>query len=149
MGAALFHAAISVCVLLIAQLVLSGSISWTAIFFPVVLMPLLMVTMGFAWFLSATGVYVRDIGQTIGLLMSVLLFVSPVFYPISNLPPKVQMVVMLNPLTLIIEESRKVLLYGELPNWGALGIYAAISMVIAWAGFWWFQKARKGFADVL
>jgi lipopolysaccharide transport system permease protein len=136
-------------VLLIAQLVLSGSISWTAIFFPVVLMPLLMVTMGFAWFLSATGVYVRDIGQTIGLLMSVLLFVSPVFYPISNLPPKVQMVVMLNPLTLIIEESRKVLLYGELPNWGALGIYAAISMVIAWAGFWWFQKARKGFADVL
>jgi len=94
-------------------------------------------------------VYVRDIGQTIGLLMSVLLFVSPVFYPISNLPPKVQMIVMLNPLTLIIEESRNVLLYGKLPNWGALGIYAAIAMVIAWAGFWWFQKARKGFADVL
>ncbi|WP_447922828.1 ABC transporter permease [Achromobacter aegrifaciens] len=149
MGAALFHAAISVCVLLVAQLILGGSVAWTAIFFPVVLFPLLLLTMGFAWFLSATGVYVRDIGQTIGLLMSVLLFVSPVFYPISNLPPKVQTLVMLNPLTLIIEESRNVLLYDKLPNWGALGIYAGISVVVAWAGFWWFQKARKGFADVL
>jgi lipopolysaccharide transport system permease protein len=105
--------------------------------------------MGFSWFLSATGVFVRDIGQTIGLLMSVLLFVSPVFYPISSLPAKVQKIVMLNPLTLIIEESRNVLLYSKLPNWGALAIYAIISMILAWVGFWWFQKARKGFADVL
>lgn len=149
MGAALFHAAISVLVLLVAQFVLSGSISWTAILFPFVLLPLIVLTMGLVWFLSATGVYVRDIGQTIGLLISVLLFVSPVFYPISSLPGKIQLVVMLNPLTLIIEESRKVLLYGQLPNWGGLIFYMAIAISVAWAGFWWFQKSRKGFADVL
>jgi lipopolysaccharide transport system permease protein len=149
MGAALFHMSISVFILLVAQLVLSGTISWTVILFPLVLLPFLLLTMGFSWFLSATGVFVRDIGQTIGLLMSVLLFVSPVFYPISSLPAKVQKIVMLNPLTLIIEESRNVLLYSKLPNWGALAIYAIISMILAWVGFWWFQKARKGFADVL
>jgi lipopolysaccharide transport system permease protein len=78
-----------------------------------------------------------------------MLFVSPVFYPIATLPHKMQLLVMLNPLTLIIEESRKVLLFGEMPNWTALGIYSLVSMAIAWVGFCWFQKTRKGFADVL
>ena len=149
MGSALFHAGISVIVLIALQLVIAGSIHWTIIFLPLIILPLILVTLGFAWFLAATGVYVRDISQTTGLITSVMLFVSPVFYPISTLPHKMQLLVMLNPLTLIIEESRKVLLFGEIPNWNALGVYSLVSMVIAWIGFWWFQKTRKGFADVL
>ncbi len=149
MGSALFHAGISVIVLLALQLIITGSLHWTVIFFPFVIVPLIIVTLGFAWFLAATGVYVRDISQTTGLITSVMLFVSPVFYPVSTLPHKMQLLVMLNPLTLIIEESRKVLLFGEMPNWTALGIYSLTSMVILWIGFWWFQKTRKGFADVL
>lgn len=149
MGSALFHAGISIVVLLVLQLVIAGSLQWTVIFIPLVVFPLILVTLGFAWFLAATGVYVRDISQTTGLITSVMLFVSPVFYPISNLPHKMQLLVMLNPLTLIIEESRKVLLFGEMPNWTALGVYSLVSIVIAWIGFWWFQKTRKGFADVL
>jgi lipopolysaccharide transport system permease protein len=149
MGSALFHAGISVVVLLALQLIIGGSLQWTVIFFPLVVLPLILVTIGFAWFLAATGVYVRDIGQTTGLVTSVLLFVSPVFYPISTLPHKMQLFVMLNPLTLIIEESRKVLLLGEMPNWTALGVYSLVGVVIAWIGFWWFQSTRKGFADVL
>ena len=149
MGSALFHAGISIVVLLVLQLVIAGSLHWTIVFLPLVVLPLILVTLGFAWFLAATGVYVRDISQTTGLITSVMLFVSPVFYPISTLPHKMQLLVMLNPLTLIIEESRKVLLFGEIPNWSALGVYSLVSMVIAWIGFWWFQKTRKGFADVL
>ena len=149
MGSALFHAGISIIVLLALQLVIAGSLHWTIVFLPLVVLPLILVTLGFAWFLAATGVYVRDISQTTGLITSVMLFVSPVFYPISTLPHKMQLLVMLNPLTLIIEESRKVLLFGEIPNWSALGVYSLVSMVIAWIGFWWFQKTRKGFADVL
>lgn len=149
MGSALFHAGISIVVLLVLQLVIAGSLLWTVIFLPLVVLPLILVTLGFAWFLAATGVYVRDISQTTGLITSVMLFVSPVFYPISTLPHKMQLLVMLNPLSLIIEESRKVLLFGEMPNWTALGVYSLVSMVIAWIGFWWFQKTRKGFADVL
>ncbi|MGB7815446.1 MAG: ABC transporter permease [Methylotenera sp.] len=149
MGSALFHAGISAFVLLALQLIIVGTLPWTVIFFPLVVVPLILVTLGFAWFLAATGVFVRDIGQTTGLVTSVLLFVSPVFYPISTLPHKMQLIVMLNPLTLIIEESRKILLFGEMPNWTALGIYSLAGMAIAWAGFWWFQKTRKAFADVL
>jgi lipopolysaccharide transport system permease protein len=149
MGSALFHAAISALVLLTLQLIIVGSLPWTVVFFPLVVIPLILVTLGFAWFLAATGVFVRDIGQTTGLVTSVLLFISPVFYPVSALPHKVQVFVMLNPLTLIIEESRKVLVFGEIPDWLGLGVYSLFSVLIAWAGFWWFQKTRKGFADVL
>lgn len=149
LGSALFHSAISVVVLLILQLILVGSIPWTAMFFPVILMPLIFVILGVSWFLASIGVYVRDIGQTIGLVTTVMLFLSPVFYPASTLSPKMQFVMMFNPLTLIIEESRKVLLFGEMPNWAGLSIYLLFSLSIAWGGFWWFQKTRKGFADVL
>ena len=149
MGSALFHAGISVVVLLALQLAIVGSLHWTIIFLPLVVLPLILITLGFVWFLAATGVYVRDISQTTGLITSVMLFVSPVFYPISTLPHKMQLIVMLNPLTLIIEESRKVLLFGEMPNWSALGVYSIVSVVVLWIGFWWFQKTRKGFADVL
>lgn len=146
---ALFHSAISVAVLLLLQLILVGSIPWTAMFFPVILTPFLFVILGVSWFLASIGVYVRDIGQTIGLVTSVMLFLSPVFYPASNLSPKMQFVMAFNPLTLIIEESRNVLLFGEMPNWVGLSIYLLFSLAIAWGGFWWFQKTRKGFADVL
>ena len=149
MGSALFHALISVFVLLLLQIILAGSLHWTVVLFPLVVAPFILLTLGFAWFLAATGVFVRDIGQTTSMITSVLLFVSPVFFPTSALPSKVQPFVMLNPLTLIIEESRKVLLFGEMPNWLNLSIYFLVSMLIAWLGFWWFQKTRKGFADVL
>ncbi len=149
MGSALFHGGISVVVLLILQLIIIGSLNWTIIFFPLVVMPLIFITLGFSWFLAATGVFIRDIGQVTGLITSVMLFLSPVFYPISTLPNKMQAFVMFNPLTLIIEESRKVLLFGKTPNLMALSVYTLISLSIAWLGFWWFQKTRKGFADVL
>lgn len=149
MGSALFHTLISVFVLLLLQIILVGNLHWTVVLFPLIVAPFILLTLGFAWFLAATGVFVRDIGQTTSMITSVLLFVSPVFFPTSALPSKVQPLVMLNPLTLVIEESRKVLLFGEMPNWLNLGIYSLVSMLIAWVGFWWFQKTRRGFADVL
>jgi len=149
MGTALFHAVISVCVLLLLQLIITGNLQWTAVLFPLVVVPFILLTLGIAWFLAATGVFLRDINQVTGLITSVFLFVSPIFYPISILPPQIRSLAMLNPLTLIIEESRKVLLFGEMPDWAALGIYSLLALAVAWGGFWWFQKTRKGFADVL
>lgn len=149
MGSALFHAAISLVVLLVAQLALNHSLPWTALYFPIVVFPLLIATMGVAWFLSAIGVYLRDVSQTIGILTTVLLFLSPIFYPLSALPDRYQSWVKLNPLTFIIEEGRKVLIFGQTPDWVGWLSYSVISLAIAWLGFWWFQKMRKGFADVL
>lgn len=149
MGSALFHLGISLAVLLLVQLVLGGGLPWTIVFFPIILVPLVLMIMGFVWFLASTGVYLRDIGQTTGILTSILLFISPVFYPISALPEKIRFFVLLNPLTLIIEQSRKVLIFGEIPDVFALGIYSIVSITVAWCGFFWFQKTRQGFADVL
>lgn len=149
LGAALFHALISLGVLLVAILLIKGSMAWTVIFFPLVILPLLLATLGVAWLLASVGVFVRDVGQTVGIFTTVLMFVSPVFYPIAALPEKYRVWLMLNPLTFVIEQSRIVLIFGKLPDWRGLAIYTVSGLAIAWAGYWWFQKTRKGFADVL
>ena len=148
-GSSLFHSLISLIVLLLAQLVLKFTLPWTVIFFPLVMLPLTFFSMGFAWFLSALGVYVRDIGQITGLFTTLLMFVSAVFFPVSSLPEQYQIWLKLNPLVLIITESRKSLILGETPDWIAMLVALSASFVIAFAGFWWFQKVRKGFADVI
>lgn len=149
LGAALFHSLISLGVLLVAILLIKGSLVWTVVYFPLILVPLLIATLGVAWFLASLGVFVRDVGQTIGILTTVLMFVSPVFFPISALPKDFQFWQMLNPLAFAIEQSRGVIIFGKQPDWSELGIYAGASLLVAWAGYWWFQKTRKGFADVL
>jgi lipopolysaccharide transport system permease protein len=149
MSSAVFHAFVSLIVLLIVQVFLNHTMPLTAVFFPVVLLPLLLVTMGVAWFLSAIGVYLRDIGQIIGLLTTVLMFLSPVLYPLSSLPLKYQFWARLNPLTYTLEEGRSALIFGNVPSWPGWGKHMIASVVIAWIGFWWFQRSRKGFADVL
>jgi len=149
MASTVFHAGISLLVLLLAQLLLNHTMPFTAVFFPVVLLPLLLITMGVAWFLSAIGVYLRDVSQTIGLLTTLLLFLSPVLYPVSSLPEAYQLWARLNPLTYTLEEGRSSLIFGQMPNWSGWGKHMIVSAIIAWIGFWWFQKSRKGFADVL
>lgn len=149
MGSALFHTLVSLAVLLLAQIVLTQHVPWTFVLFPLIFAPLILATMGFAWFLAAIGVYIRDIGQTVGILTTVMMFLSPVFYPLSALPENYQKLLSLNPLTFVIEQSRRVLLFGDMPQWDSLGLYFVVSLCAAWAGFWWFQKTRKGFADVI
>jgi lipopolysaccharide transport system permease protein len=149
MGAALFHSLISLSVLLAAFALFNGYLQWTAVFIPLVLLPLVMITLGLAWALAAIGVFLRDVGQTIGIITTVLMFLSPVFYPITAVPERFQAYIMANPLTFIIEQSREVLVWGHTPDWQGLGIYTLGATLIAWAGFALFQKIRKGFADVL
>lgn len=149
LGTALFHSLISLIVLLAAYAFLNGYVHWTSIFAPLVLLPLIILTIGFACILASLGVFVRDVGQTIGIVTMVMMFLSPVFYPISALPERIQPWLMVNPLTFIIEEARAVLIWGRLPDWMGLGIYTLIAVAVAWVGYMWFQKTRKGFADVL
>ncbi len=149
LGSALFQMFVSFVVLMVVQLLLGKHLSWMVIFLPVIIFPLTLVALGVSWFLSALGVYIRDISQIITVLLSVLLFVSPVFYPLSAISGIFRDIVICNPITLIIEETRAVLIYGNMPNWHYLLIYTLFAVTIAWAGFYFFQKTRKGFADVL
>lgn len=147
--AAVFHMMISIVVLVFAFLAFNGFFHWTVFLIPVVVLPLAMLMMGLAWFLTSLGVFVRDVGQTIGILTTVLLFMSPVFYPMSSLSEKLQWIMLLNPLTFVIEQARAVLIFGTPPNWLGLLIYSMIGFLCMWGGFVFFQKTRKGFNDVL
>jgi lipopolysaccharide transport system permease protein len=147
--AALFHALVSVFVLAVFFIVLNGYLQWTAIFLPLVLLPMMVLTLGIAWGLASLGVFLRDVAQPIGLIMTALLFASPVFYPLTALPEFIRPWLMLNPLTFVIEQARAVLIFGQLPNWTGLAIYSLASVAMAWMGYAWFQKTRKGFANVL
>ena len=148
-GAALFHCIISLVVLLIAFAIFNGFLQWTALFLPLVMIPLVIISTGLSWMLASLGVFLRDIGQTIAILTTVLMFLSPVFYPVNAVPEQFRMYIMANPLTFIIEQARDVLIWGRLPDWVGLGTYTFAAAVVAWTGYAWFQKTRKGFADVL
>lgn len=149
MGSALFHSVVSLGVLLLVFVAFNHFLHWTVVFLPFVFLPLIILTLGLAWMLASLGVFVRDVGQTIGLAMTVMMFLSPVFYPVTALPERLRPWMMANPLTFIIEQARAVLIWGQMPNWNGLLLYTAVSTVVAWLGFAWFQKTRKGFADVL
>ena len=149
MGSTLFHALISVVVWLLFYVVVNQTLQWTVVFLPLVLIPLVLFSMGVSWLLASLGVYIRDIGQMMGVLTTVLLFMSPIFYPASMLPEPYQTIIYLNPLTFVIEQARDVLMWGNVPNWSGMAIAYVVSLLVAWLGFFWFQKTRKGFADVL
>jgi len=149
MGAALFHTLVSLGVLLAAFIIFNGYLHWTAVLTPLVLLPLVILVLGLAWMLASLGVFLRDVGQTIGIVTTVILFLAPVFYPVSALPEEFRPWIMANPLTFIIEQAREVLVWGRLPDWLGLAIYTLVATAVAWAGYAWFQKTRKGFADVL
>lgn len=149
MGAALFHSLVSLGVLLVAFALFNGYLHWTAILAPLVVLPLVIFTLGLAWILASLGVFLRDVGQTVGIITTVMLFLAPVFYPMTSLPDEMRLWIMANPLTFIIEQAREVLIWGRLPNWAGLGIYTLAATAAAWVGYAWFQKTRKGFADVL
>lgn len=149
MGAALFHSFISLIVLTATLAIFNGFLHWTAVFVPIVLLPLVILTLGFSWILASLGVYIRDVGQTVSMLTGILMFLSPVFYPVSAVPERFRVYLLANPLTFIIEQAREVLIFGHTPNWLGLGVYTLVAILIASMGFAWFQKTRKGFADVL
>jgi lipopolysaccharide transport system permease protein len=148
-GASLFHLGASTAVLLVAMVLLGAPLHWSVLLLPLVLAPLAIGTLGLAWFLASIGVFIRDIGQTIGIATTVLLFLSPVFYPASALPERVRFLFAFNPLTVAIEQAREVVIWGHTPAWGDLGLYWLAALACAAAGFWWFQRTRKGFADVI
>lgn len=149
LGSAMFHALISLGVWLVAYFILFGAPHGTVLLLPLVILPLLLFILGVTWGLSALGVYLRDISQFVGIINTILLFMSPIFYPASALPEKFRNLLLLNPLTPAIEMTRDVLFWGKGPDLIILPAYYLVAVIVAWFGFAWFQKTRKGFADVL
>jgi lipopolysaccharide transport system permease protein len=149
--AALFHGFISLLVWMLAYCLFFGTPSLAALYLPIAILPFCLMVMGFSWILASLGVYLRDIGQFIGIAVTALMFLSPLFYPMTSLPMQYQSWVLLNPTTIPIQLTRDFLFFGVQPglNIEMLLIYSAVAVVVAYLGFFWFQKTRKGFADVI
>lgn len=145
----LFHFVIGFLILLVFNIVVHNVFYWTVLYIPLILLPLIILSLGLSWLLSSIGVFVRDIAQVVGILSTVLLFLSGILFPIDLIPEPFRLLLYLNPLTLIVEELRAVVIYGQSPGWGALGIYYLISLIVVLVGYRWFQQIRPVFADVL
>lgn len=149
LGSALVHGVIGLAILAGFKLIVDGSLPATAPLAILILLPLTLFALGIGWVLAALGVFVRDISQFMAVITSLLLFLSPVFYPASALPAGFRAAVYLNPLTYAIEQTRRVMIDGSAPDWGLLGVALLLGWLVAWFGFAFFQRTRGAFADVV
>ena len=147
--AALFNGVVSMAILIVANFLFTGHLYWTVLYLPVVILPLLLATLGVGWFLASLGVFVRDVNQLMPVVVTVLLFMSPIFYPVSAIPDSLKPLFHLNPISYVVEDTRQVLLWGNSPNWLWLSIGTILGLMTSILGYIWFQKTRKGFADVV
>lgn len=146
---AMLHFAISFVVLLIFCVFSGVNLHWAALFVPLLILPLILLTLGLSWILASLGVYFRDMTQIVGMISTLALFLAPVFYPVDALPEPYRSFLNWNPITLPIIQIRDVLLWDKPVRWDLWLIHLAIGTLIGLFGYWWFQKSRQGFADVL
>ncbi|MBB5192452.1 lipopolysaccharide transport system permease protein [Silvimonas terrae] len=148
-GSALFHLVIGLLVWLGFYCLFFGVPHLTVILLPLVILPVLLIVAGVSWFLAALAVYLRDIAQLVGVLTTVLMFLSPIFYPLAALPERYRQLAEINPLAFAVEQARAVLMWGDRLAWGSWLVYLLGSLMVALAGLFWFQRTKVGFADVL
>lgn len=148
-GNACFHALTSLCILLVFELIAFQTIPLTLLWLPLVWLPLILGTLSCSWILSSAGVFLRDIGQLIGVVINMLMFLSPIFFPLSALPERWQPVLMINPLAQVIEQTRRVAVQGNNPNATYLLMGILFTLLACEVSFRIFQKSKKAFADVL
>jgi lipopolysaccharide transport system permease protein len=143
------HFLVGLAILVLACLATGADLHAGIFLLPLILLPLALLAMGLTWLLSSLGVYLRDLAQGMSVVTTVLLFVSPAFYPIDGLPPSFRTLVSMNPITLPIIQLRQAMLWGSPLDWLAWAASLLVGLLVFYAGFWWFQRSRKGFADVL
>lgn len=146
---ALVQVMLSLLLLVVLSIFMGNSFSWTVILLPIVLAPLFFMLLGLGWFISSLAVFFRDIGQIMGSFITLLIFTSTAFFSIDTAPQLIQPMLLFNPLTIIMDSLRQVLILQQQPNWILLLWHALVSILIFFAGYFWFDRTRPGFADVL
>jgi lipopolysaccharide transport system permease protein len=149
LGGSLANAGFGLCILMAGLIVFAGSIPSTAVLFPLTLIPLCALSLGVGWLLASLGVFIRDVGFAMGLMLQLLFFASPVIYPLSAAPDTFQWLLRLNPLTTILEEARHTLLLGKSIDWGPWWAVTLVSLGIMQFGYIWFMKSKRVISDLL
>ncbi|AIQ20840.1 sugar ABC transporter permease [Paenibacillus sp. FSL H7-0357] len=143
------HMLISFIILFIGLAFFGGGIHITALYLPLVCLPIILFATGLSWFLASLGTYVRDVSYVVNVLTSALMFLSPIFYPVSSVPKELRFLYNLNPISFTVEDMRNVLIWGVRPDFVWLGYGTLIGIVFCLLGYYWFKKTKGGFADVL
>jgi len=146
---ALINAVFSLGVLFVGILIFNHFIHWTALLLPLIWLPMMMFTLGCGYFLASLGVFVRDMGAVIGVLTTMLFFLTPIFYPISAVPEQFRIFCRINPIAIFVEDARRVVLWGLFPDWPWFFFGMVLSVAVLIIGFVWFMKSKKAFADVI
>jgi lipopolysaccharide transport system permease protein len=146
---AALHFLVSFGVLLLFCLLAGVPIHSGALLIPISLLPLILIIIGLSWIFASLGVYLRDLSQVMSVVTTVALFLAPVFYPIEALPAAYRAVLMWNPISLPVIQIRDLMLWGKPFLWFEWSISLSLGVTICLVGYWWFQKSRRGFADVL
>jgi len=146
---ALFHMAMNLVIFTVLSAVLYGKFSPYIVLVPLVVAPLVLLTVATCWMVASLGVYLRDINQAVPVVVTALLFLSSAIVPVDSLPERYQLIFVLNPLTFFIDQMRDVALWGRLPDWIGLFWRGAGALVLLYLSYAWFRFSSKGFADVL
>lgn len=150
LGSSIIYAMTGLAIVLAGALIFAKGLVWTVLLLPIVALPLILWALGIAWVVSALSVFLRDVGNIVGIVVGQMLFyLTPILYPASHLPESLRWVAWLNPLTSVVEGSRSVVVFGEQPQWRALGWSLLSGLVVVQLGYAFFMKAKRGFADVL
>jgi lipopolysaccharide transport system permease protein len=149
LGSALVHSLISLAILCLGLLAFVGTLPWTLIYLPLVYLPLVGLSLGVSWLVASLGVFIRDLGNFVGLALQALFFMTPIIYPISAVPEALQPVLRLNPLSSVVEDFRRVIMWGQSPDWPWWGAVTLLSGLAVVAGYVWFMKTKRAFADVI
>jgi lipopolysaccharide transport system permease protein len=149
LGSAIINSLFSLMILLAGAVIIRGSLPWTLILLPIVYLPLILLCLGLGWFLASLGVFIRDISHLLGVVVQMLFFMTPIFYPLSAIPERFRFFLYLNPLTFIVNHFRRVILWGQWPDWGEFVAITASMAVVCLLGYIWFMKSKKTFADVV
>lgn len=146
---ALFHMAMNLLVFAVLSAVFFGRLSAYIVLVPLVVAPLVLLTVAVCWVVAALGVYLRDINQAVPVVVTALLFLSSAIVPLEVLPEQYRVIFELNPLTFFIDQVRDVALWGRLPDWIGLFKRVVAGLVALYLAYAWFRFSSKGFADVL
>ena len=155
-GGAMVQAVICALLLVVANVALHGTVSWTIPLAPLAMVPLVLMTLGCWWALAAAGAYLRDLAQVVGIGTMALIYVSPVFYSVEAVGARnaiVGALIRFNPATVPVENFRAAILGpavgGPFAPWPWTVAHAAASVVIACIAYVFFRRMKRGFADVV
>jgi len=126
-----------------------GGLSLKILLLPAILIPLSFLTIGISWFCASLGVFIRDLNHFITIVLRMLLFLTPIFYDTDRIPHPWNYLLLCNPLAHFVDQTRRILIYNQWPDWYVLAGISLFSLAVFQLGYLWFMRTKKGFADVL